>query len=212
MTNLLDGIIELTDVDKLIKVGDRKMTKCTYIGTYHGDIVQSNGKTSRVTLYNVSVIPELWCNLFSITAALHNGCKLSNHGTMIKLSKNSFEMKFDRSIKTESGHVYGVKIVPKSGEVAMAVMCQGAKFTLSQLHRRLGHPSTNIVKTTAIEKGWTITTNEEITCEHCAIAKARQKNVCKENTKRSNVPGERLYIDISSIQGKSLGVATYWVL
>jgi hypothetical protein len=28
----------------------------------------------------------------------------------------------------------------------------------------------------------------------------------------SNTPGERLYVDISSMKGKSFGVATFWAL
>ena len=49
-------------------------------------------------------------------------------------------------------------------------------------------------------------------CEDCAIAKARQKNVNKVWKGGSQIPGERLYLDISSIKEKSFGGAKFWVL
>jgi hypothetical protein len=42
------------------------------------------------------------------------------------------------------------------------------------------------------------------TCEQCAIAKARQKNVNKSWLGSSNLPGERLYVDISLIKERSI--------
>jgi hypothetical protein len=43
------------------------------------------------------------------------------------------------------------------------------------------------------------------TCEQCAIVKATQKKVNKNWLGSSNVPGESLYIDISSTKERSLG-------
>jgi hypothetical protein len=50
------------------------------------------------------------------------------------------------------------------------------------------------------------------TCEQCAIAKAQQKNVNNNWLGSSNLPGERLYVDISSIKEKSFGGAKFWAL
>jgi transposase InsO family protein len=50
------------------------------------------------------------------------------------------------------------------------------------------------------------------TCEQCAIAKERQKNVDKRWSASSNLPGEHLYIDISSIKERSFGGAKFWAL
>jgi hypothetical protein len=41
------------------------------------------------------------------------------------------------------------------------------------------------------------------TCKECAISKARQKNVNKEWKGSNQIPGERLYIDISFIENTS---------
>jgi hypothetical protein len=43
------------------------------------------------------------------------------------------------------------------------------------------------------------------TCEDFAIAKARQKNINKEWKGGSQVPGEQLYLDFSSIKDTSYG-------
>jgi hypothetical protein len=50
------------------------------------------------------------------------------------------------------------------------------------------------------------------TYEACSIGKAKEKNVNKQWKGGSSVPGERLYVDISSIQGVSFGGAKFWAL
>jgi hypothetical protein len=49
-------------------------------------------------------------------------------------------------------------------------------------------------------------------CEVCAIAKARQQNLNKDWKGGSEVPGERLYLDISSIKDTSSGGSKFWAL
>jgi hypothetical protein len=49
-------------------------------------------------------------------------------------------------------------------------------------------------------------------CEQCAIAKARQKNVNKNWLGSSNLPGECLYVVISSIKERSICGANFWAL
>jgi hypothetical protein len=50
------------------------------------------------------------------------------------------------------------------------------------------------------------------TCEEYAISKAQQKNVNKNCLGSSNIAGEQLYIDISSIKGRGFGVANFCAL
>jgi hypothetical protein len=50
------------------------------------------------------------------------------------------------------------------------------------------------------------------TCEQCAIAKAWQKNLNKNWLGSSNLPGESLYVGISSIKERSIGGAKFWAL
>ena len=51
-----------------------------------------------------------------------------------------------------------------------------------------------------------------ITCKSCALAKSCQKNMNKETKTRSMIPGERLFVDISSVKNKSYGRSQFWLL
>jgi hypothetical protein len=46
-------------------------------------------------------------------------------------------------------------------------------------------------------------------CEDCAVATARQKNV-NQDKDGSQTPGERIYLDISSIKNKCYGGSFHW--
>ena len=46
----------------------------------------------------------------------------------------------------------------------------------------------------------------------CAEAKSRQRNVNKESEGGSDIAGERLFIDISSVKKRSLGGSKFWLL
>ena len=49
-------------------------------------------------------------------------------------------------------------------------------------------------------------------CEFCAMAKSKQKAIKKINTSPVEKPGERIYMDISSIQAVGLGGSRFWCL
>jgi hypothetical protein len=60
----------------------------------------------------------------------------------------------------------------------------------------LGHINEEDTRQIARELKWTITCGKLQPCEHCAIAKARQKNVVKFSTaEKSTTPGERVFLD-----------------
>jgi hypothetical protein len=50
------------------------------------------------------------------------------------------------------------------------------------------------------------------TCVECAISKARQKNIMREWKGGSQIPGEKLYIDICFIKNESYGGSKFRVL
>jgi ribosomal protein L32 len=74
----------------------------------------------------------------------------------------------------------------------------------------LAHASNDSAKKTANFYGWK-TTGDSNACEDCATAKARQKNLKKTTETKSNLAGERLMIDISSIKGEGFGRSKYWL-
>jgi hypothetical protein len=49
-------------------------------------------------------------------------------------------------------------------------------------------------------------------CEDCTVDKERQRNINKDWKGGSQVPGERVYLDISSIKGESYGGSCFWAL
>ena len=49
-------------------------------------------------------------------------------------------------------------------------------------------------------------------CLSCYVEKIRQKNIPKKNEDKSQNPGERMYLDISSMRKPSMGERQHWVM
>jgi hypothetical protein len=79
------------------------------------------------------------------------------------------------------------------------------------LHKEFGHYGQQVLIKTIKIYGFKSYVNFD-TYEHCAIVKAGQKNVNKNWLGSSNLPGERLYVDISSIKERRFGGANFWAL
>jgi hypothetical protein len=84
-------------------------------------------------------------------------------------------------------------------------------YDINHLHKLFGHCGQEILNKTIKIYGFKSFGSFD-TCEQCAIMKARQKNVNKNWLGSSNLPGERLYVDISSIKERSFGGAKFWAL
>ena len=58
-------------------------------------------------------MPELNCNLFSVTSAIQNGCALGNQDNVITLTKGEVTLQFDRILNNQSGgYIGGIIIEP----------------------------------------------------------------------------------------------------
>ena len=90
-------------------------------------------------------------------------------------------------------------------------MTSKPRVELNQLHQQLGHPNLIYTLETAKKYGEE-TFGEWKVCEDCAICKAKQKNVTKITRHPTNIPGERLYLDLSSVQTASIGGSRFWCL
>jgi hypothetical protein len=65
--------------------------------------VQKSEREIKLTLTNVNYISDLWCNLFSVVAAMKQGCTLIGEGSSLKIRKKDlFCIEFDE-IKNENG-------------------------------------------------------------------------------------------------------------
>ena len=92
----------------------------------------------------------------------------------------------------------------------MCTLQHGKRIQYKDLHKHLRHAREAKIRAIANRMGWVLTGKD--TCEHCSVSKAKQKSVPLEATNPSNIAGERLGMNISSIKVKSLGGAKFWLL
>jgi len=215
MTNNLEGMYDITDTTSGVRLGDGKVISSVKTGKLNGIFQQKDGTKMEVTLQNVKYVPNLSCNLFSVVAAMTQGCKLigerKNNETIMSLTKGAFKIVFDQQIKTGSVDLLGIEFLRVVPDAAIAALAPGQDIKTTTFHHQLGHPSEAITRATARYMQIHVTGTLP-PCQNCAMGKARQKPVPKTNANTSKIPGERLYIDISSIKAMSLGGAKFWLL
>jgi hypothetical protein len=193
-------------------IGNGRSLKVTKAGIMRETVIQKDGSTSTVSM-EVKVVPDLWVNLFSLTQAIQNGAMIGNKGKILSVKKGDRSIFFDRVFNTKSGFVAGVEIGPLKQDQAHVTMVKGYKLRLDDLHKKLGHIGESSTRKTAKFYGWNVT-GPMLKCSDCGIGKAKQKSVPKmtqENSK-STIAGERLFIDISSINSVSFGGSKFWLL
>ena len=210
MTNSLDGMFNIRQISSNVQVGTGRTVTCTQIGDKRVTIRQQDGTSTFVVLQNVKYLPNFFTNLMSITTLLSNGWRISNEGLMITMSKDDVSFTFDHIIRTDSGFVVGIDLIPRF-DMAQLTLATGISMDINKMHQLFGHACEATIRRTAQYYGITLTGNME-SCVACALAKARQRNVNKETDVISTMPAERLYIDISSIQYPSLGGSKFWLL
>jgi len=135
---------------------------------------------------------------------------------MMHITKGKTRIHFDQHMKTDKGLVVGVEIVARFGATkgelaANATLKAGREMDINEFHALIGHPSFDTTEITAEYYGITLT-GQGKPCEDCALAKSRQTNVPKSTETRSEVPGERFFIDGTHIKKKSIGGAKFWHL
>jgi len=212
MTYMAEGMYDLVAVNREIKIGDGKKLHSVHEGKLKVTVVQLNGKTVDLTLSKVQFVPGLCCNLFSMTQAMQQGFHLSSTANnCLKIKKAGTTLTFDRKISTLNGFILGVELKRKSETALVGVTTRGGTVKMTELHNKLGHPGVDKLRATAAQMNLKLIGTMD-SCEDCALAKARQKNIPKLNPNRSSIPGERLYLDISGIKAKSMGGNKYWVL
>ena len=208
------GMFDWKLVTEMITIGNGSEIRVKKVGKLRATAKQENGKEVIVLLNNVKYVPDLApYNLFSITQALEKGFALGNKGTSLTLTKGSTVIEFDKKITTKSGWIGGLVMEPIV-DVRRNVpnLDKGKALSENTAHEIFGHVGKEVTKNTAVYYGLT-TTGKFSTCEECALAKARQKNVGGGSAeKRSKIPGERLFFDISSVKDESIGGSKFWLL
>lgn len=189
-----------------VTVGNGHKLEVTTIGTKMGTVIQKNDQKKHITLSNVKFVPDLNCNLLSLTQAISAGFNMTGN----KNGKGAITYHFDRRFKSGSGELFGIKISDR--EVRTNVNTHRMrKLNASIIHAKLGQASETYTRETCQRLDIDIK-GPFPTCESCAISKMKQKNTQKSTQNKATEKGERLPMDISHVKGKSSGGSKYWLL
>src|SRR6056300_1043399 len=206
LTNSLEGMTNVRQLETAITVGSGDTMRGTLVGDKRVTMISESGYTEDLLLKECQYAPGIHVNLFSTGRALMSGYKISNTGTTMMLNKGDCHIIFDKIIKTGRGYVAGVEMVPRNVDQIYAYTCINKKIPVenSRVHSMLGHSGKKCVIATAKFYGWKLKGDFK-TCQDCAMAKARQKNIAKTTSTKSTVGGERLFLDIASVNQSSFG-------
>lgn len=210
MTNTLDGMFDMVDANINISVGDGRKMTTTKIGKWKGVAIDQEGRKNNITLTNVSYVPDLMVNLFSLTTAMDKGYSVNGSKEGITVQKGTWSMNFNRRVGTPRGHVFATSLIPLSNyDSEQANLSIGYEAA----HQILGHPGRNLLLGTADRLKWTIKDKKTTECEDCLKGKAKRMTLSKESSNRSIIPGERLAIDISTVKTQNAKrMGRYWLL
>jgi hypothetical protein len=231
MGNSDEGMTDVEEISQPITIGNGKQLRATKIGTLHRTVFQEDGSSIDIKLNDYKYVPDLHVNLFSITKSLDQGWNLSNKGVIIQLRRGNTCLTFDKIFGTNMGKVVGVELLPRTldkdnkgfafvdtetettptSESVTPKTGIKSSWDINRMHRVFNHASEDVLRRIAKEKNWHISGKFE-TCKDCKESNAQQKNVSKCTTVRSAIPGERLFIDITSIKAKSIGGSKFWLV
>ena len=209
MTHSKEGMKNMREIKSWIIFGNGQRLQSTHVGDKHGTAVQKDGMRTSIFIKDVKYVPELFCNLFSIPMALRNECTLEGSKDSLVIKKDKNKYFFDKKIRSGKGILFGIEIM---GEMDEDKLHEKAKIIdIMKYHEMLGHASKAMTRSTAARMNVRLK-GEYAYCDGCSQGKMRQKNIPKMKVKQANSPGDRIFLDISSIKYESLGGARFWVL
>ena len=184
-------------------------------GDINVDVITKIGDVTSGTL-RVKVIPGMKQKLFSFTQAMLGGWSMQHGQTkqgelFIALTHEDHKpIIFDRVLKAGNSVLLAAKMVIKNPEEVNAVIVNG-KQSKEYFHRVTGHAGHHLMDATAKYCNVDLT-GKVNNCLSCSLEKIRQKNIPKKNEDKSENPGERMYLDISSMRKPSMGGRQHWVM
>ena len=105
---------------------------------------------------------------------------------------------FDRVLKAGNSVLLAAKMVIKNPEEVNVAIVNG-KQSKEYFHRATGHVGHHLMYATA--KYYKVDLTGKVNnCLSCSLEKIRQKNIPKNNEDKTENPGERMYLDISSMR------------
>ena len=202
MGNTDDGMFDYEDINEKVTVGNGKTVWAKKRGKIRLTVIQMDGSTAEVVLYNYQFVPALACKLFAIIKSTEQGFSITNDGPSLILTRGKLQIKFDRIMYTKGGRLCGVEMVARThrskDEIALKTTDgedkskkPSAYWDINRMHLVFNHAGEEALRRTAMAYNWTLTGKLE-PCEHCKIANAKQKDVPKTTETRSEKPGERV--------------------
>ena len=102
MRTSLNGMYDMIPGSGGIKVGSGTILKIVKVRTFKGKIKQKDGSSKVIVLNKVHFVPNMYCNLFSITAVMDECFSLSGRKeSFLTQQKSEIVIKFDQIIKAE---------------------------------------------------------------------------------------------------------------
>ena len=154
--------------------------------------------------------------LFSFTQAMLGGWTMQGDQTkqgelFIALTHEDHQpIIFYRFLKVCNSVLLAAKMVIRNPEEVNAAIVNGKK-SKEYFHRATGHAGHHLMDATA--KYYKVDLTGKVNnCLSCSLEKIRQKNIPKKNEDKSKNPGERMYLDISSMRKPSMGGRQHWLM
>ena len=179
-------------------------------GDINVDVITKNGDVASGTL-RVKVIPGMKQKFFSFTQAMLVGWTMQGGQTkqgelFIALTYEDHKLIiFDRVLKAGNSVLLAAKMVIRNPEEVHAAIVNG-KQSKEYSHRVTGHAGHHLMDATAKYCKVDLT-GKVNNCLSCSLEKIRQKNIPKKNEDKSENPGERMYLDISSMRKPSISLS-----
>ena len=193
-----------------VRIANGAHMKMLCEGDINVDVITKNGDVTSGTL---TLMKQ---KLFSFTQAMMGGWTMQGGQTkqgelFIALTHEDHKpIIFDRVLEAGNSVLLAAKIVIKNPEEVNAAIVNG-KQSKEYFHRVTGHAGHHLMDATA--KYYKVDfTGKVNNYPSCSLEKIRQKNIPKKNEDKSENPGERMYLDISSMRKTSMGGRQHWVM
>jgi hypothetical protein len=112
--NSLSGMFDLQPYKGNITVGDGKSIISSQKGKNHLEVKQPINENKKSDFSKVHYVPDLMCNLFSLTCAMSNRAEISSSGLELTIKKGSWEIIFDQVIRSANDHLLAINQATKN--------------------------------------------------------------------------------------------------
>ena len=151
------------------------------IGKFKGITVPRSGKNTPILIHDIKFLSKA-IKLF----------ELSGKDDQLKVKFKILEYSFDHKIKSGSGFLFGLKVITRKGDTSVPQ---------EKGHMFLTHANKVTTKATMKKLNYSLGAVPNKPRKYCAIAKSKQKNVCKMSPRLDL----QKFIDISNLRWATLG-------